>query len=396
VAKRAEAARKAAERSEQSEEKEAWKILIMEGAGAGAKNAHRMAKLPTEWKPTVTLDEGQAVLTADPMKLLAGQRREYARQWRARAGGQKRWHSEHRQALCRLQPSEIREASLSAKRDAAQTYDGFHPRHFSLLDDPALEALADIYEAAEMLASWPQQITLVTMPALPKPDGGYRLIGIFAAAYRVWARARRPIADKWEAQHDRPYFAAGTNRSAIDAVWRQALRAEAATAEQGATAAAVLTDLEKFFENIDHELLLERAEKHGLPLPLVKLALAAYSGPRMIRMRDFVAEELFADRGIIAGCSLATTLTRVYALDTYDEFVRRCPEVHFDNYIDDNVISAEGPPEKVARVLGQAAVQLHHLVTEQLRCTISRRKAKIVAAGQEVGRKLKTAAARFI
>ncbi len=47
-------------------------------------------------------------------------------------------------------------------------------------------------------------------------------------------------------------------------------------------------------------------------------------------------------------------------------------------------------------MLGQAAVQLHHLVTEQLRCTISRRKAKIVAADQEVGRKLKTAAARFI
>ncbi len=255
-----------------------------------------------------------------------------------------------------------------------------------------LEALADVYEAAEALGSWPQQITLVAMPALPKPDGGYRFIGIFAASYRVWARARRPIADRWEVEHDRPFFAAGANRSAVDAVWRQSLRAEAATAETGATAAAILTDLEKFFEHVNHDLLLERAAKHGLPVPLVRLAFAAHSGPRMIRLRDFVAEEVYADRGIIAGCSLATTLTRVYSLDAYDDFVERCPNVNFDNFIDDNVISAEGPPESVARDLSHAAVQLHEIVTNQLECKISRRKTKIVAADSGVGLRLQRAA----
>ncbi len=39
---------KAAEREEQSEAKDAWKTWIMDGAAAGAKNAHRAVKLPVE------------------------------------------------------------------------------------------------------------------------------------------------------------------------------------------------------------------------------------------------------------------------------------------------------------------------------------------------------------
>ncbi len=241
---------KKAEQSEQKEAREAWKSWVSEGAGASAKNAHRAAKIPTEWQPTTTYDEEAGILTANPMKLLAGQRKEYARQWAARTEGQRRWYAQECQALPRLPPADIRAASRSATCDTAQTHHGFHPRHFSLLCDPALEALADLYEAAEALGSWPEQLSLVTMPALQKPGGGYRLIGMFTATYRVWACARRPIADGWEAAHDRPYFAAGSNRSAVDAVWRQSLRAEAATAEAGHTAAAVLTARTVFFSRM--------------------------------------------------------------------------------------------------------------------------------------------------
>ncbi len=388
----------AAEHGEMKEVRDAWRDWVAEGAAAGAKHAHKAVKLPTAWMPTVTDDPLTGVVTADPMKLLAGQRREYAKLWNARSGGRRRRYAplHERDALPRLTPEMIRAASKASKLDTAQTYDGFHPRHFELLGDEPLHALADLYEAAESLGSWPDQMSLVTMPALPKPGGGYRLIGIFAATYRIWARARRPLADEWESRNERAYFAAGSDRSPTDAVWRQALRAEAATAGGGSTAAAILTDLEKFYEHLDHDLLIERARKHGFPTPLVRLAVAAYGGPRMIRMKEFVAEELHAERGVIAGCSLATTLTRVYTIDAYDELTLRCPAVRLDNYIDDNVLSAEGAPGEVAENLGQAAAALSEIVETQLQCRIARRKTKIIAADEKVGKRIQGMAARAI
>ncbi len=378
-----------AEHEERSEAAEAWKEWVAEGAAGGAKNAHRAVKLPQLWVPTTTTHEVTGALTADPMQLLAAQRREYAGQWAARTDGQRRWYAHKRVSLPRLSQDEIRSASRSVKHDTAQTYDGFHPRHMALICDEGLGILAELYEAAELIGSWPNQISLITLPALPKPDGGYRLIGIFAAVYRVWARARRPLADEWEARHDRPYFAAGSHRSPVDAVWRQSLRAEAAVAKEGWTAAAVLTDLEKFYEHIDHEELLARATRLDFPEPLARLALAAYGGPRMIRMKNFVAEELYADRGVVAGCSLATTLTKVYTVEAYDHLVRTCPRARFDNFIDDNVVSAEGNKEEVVEILAEATALLSEVVSERLMCRISRRKTRVVAAHEDVGRRLK-------
>ncbi len=385
-----------AEREERSEATEAWKEWVTEGAASGAMHAHKAVKLPQQWVPTTTTHDATGALTADPLQLLASQRRDYAKQWAARDNGQRRWYSHTRKALPRLGPSEVRAAAKSVRRDSAQTHDGFHPRHLSLLSDGALEALADIYEAAEALGSWPSQLSLITMPALPKPDGGYRLIGIFTAAYRVWARARRPLADQWESTHDRPYFAAGAHRSPVDAVWRQSLRAEAAMSEEGWTAAAVLTDLDKFYEHIEHDELLERAARLGFPEPLARLALAAYGGPRMIRLKDFVAEEVYADRGVVAGCSLATTLTKVYTLEAYDHLVEQCPEAQFDNYIDDNVISAEGGKDRVVEVLTRATNLLNDLVTGDLHCKISRRKTRIIAAHNDVGARLRNMTERAV
>ena len=37
-----------------------------------------------------------------------------------------------------------------------------------------------------------------------------------------WARARRPLAEAWDADHDHPFFAASKGRTAIDPVYRRA------------------------------------------------------------------------------------------------------------------------------------------------------------------------------
>ncbi len=381
--------RTAAEQDDKRHAEERWRAWIAEGADAGARNAHAAVRLPVQWSPTV-VEDAQHVYTADPMKLLEAQRREYIGEWQAVETPAARSGWRAMPPLEAMSPAHLRATALQVAERTTQTYDGFHPRHMALLSDPALAALGTLYQAMEAAAMWPTQIGLVTMPALPKPLGGFRLIGIFAAVYRIWSKARRPEAQAWEDAHDRPYFACGADRGAIDVVWRQAMRAEAAVADD-LHAAAVTSDMRKFFEAIDHGLLLERAERHGFPMQIAKLAVAAYRGPRMLRLGAFTARELYATRGVIAGCSLATTFTKIYTVDGYDYFVHRCPWATLDNYIDDNVISTEGSDVEVVQRLSDAARVLGEVVTRQFRCSFAPTKTRIVASSGKLGKRVRDA-----
>ncbi len=381
--------RRVAEHADKVQAQERWRAWIAEGAEAGARNAHAAIRMPTQWCPTVA-EESQHIYTSDPLKLLEAQRREYVEEWQAQDVPEARNGWRAMQPLPVMDAEHLRRTAAEVATRTTQTYDGFHPRHFSMLCAPALETLGVLFQAMEAASLWPSQVHLVTMPALPKPLGGFRLIGIFAAIYRIWSKARRPEAQEWEEAHDRPFFACGADRSAIDVVWRQAMRAEAAVASD-LHAAAITSDLRKFYEAVDHELLVERAARHGFPLQIVKLAIAAYKGPRMIRLGAFIARELFASRGIIAGCSLATTFTRIYTISGYDIFVYRCPGVVLDNYIDDNVASTEGTEDEVAVRLANASKVLGEIVHNEFRCKFAPSKTRVVASSSRLGTRVRDA-----
>ena len=89
---------------------------------------------------------------------------------------------------------------------------------------------------------------------MPKAAGGVRPIALFPSEYRIWTKARLPLVEQWEREHDRAFFACGPKQSASDVVWKQTLRAEASVSE-GGFAAALLWDLQSFFDTIDFELL---------------------------------------------------------------------------------------------------------------------------------------------
>ena len=107
-------------------------------------------------------------------------------------------------------------------------------------------------------------MALLAMPMLPKASGGFRTIGIFAGAVRLWAKARRGLCGEWEASHDRPYWGAAKDRRPLDPVWRWAISAESTPSSD--QAAAVMVDVSAFYESLDHAALREAARRHGFPL----------------------------------------------------------------------------------------------------------------------------------
>ena len=129
------------------------------------------------------------------------------------------------------------------------------------------------------------------------------------ALYRWWARARRPLAERWEADNDHQFFAASKGRTAIDPVYRRAARAEAAAAE-GRCVVTGLWDIAKFFERIVHALLVRRAGRCGAPMRALRVCLGMYRAVRYLTISPFVAAPVRATVSVAAGCGFATTGSR--------------------------------------------------------------------------------------
>ena len=95
----------------------------------------------------------------------------------------------------RATPDHIRMASRSFSVHTAQSLDRPHVRHYGLLSDSALRAMAVVFEAIERLGLFPMQLLWMLLPLLEKPKGGLRPILLLAAPVRIWERLRRLEAD---------------------------------------------------------------------------------------------------------------------------------------------------------------------------------------------------------
>ena len=138
--------------------------------------------------------------------------------------------------------------------------DAFRPRWFAWLSDELLPAFALFLNSLERLGVWPSQLSAILIAFITKSSGGTQPIGLLAAVVRLWKRVREPIVAEWRRSVERTYNWAAKGKSPQAAVWRLALRTEAARA-RGQESAAALVDLAKAFEYVRLELVWQA----GLP-----------------------------------------------------------------------------------------------------------------------------------
>ena len=370
-----------------------WAGLVR-GDGKGAtKRAYQASQLPAQWRseavPTGSVGDG--AYSADPLNVLQAERDKLKELWR----GQEEpfemkpvnpWGGHD--PLPRLTPRNIRVASRSFKIQTAETYDGFHVRHFDLLSDECLDALSSILEVSECLLQMPTCNRTVTVGLVPKPKGGHRPIGIFAAIERVWAKARSDIVDEWQRKNERGYFACAKGSGAADVVWNQAVKAEACVADCGSSA-SILMDLKSFFDTIDLDILLERCHDTGFPMVLAHMAINSYRMPRSVSVRKAAAGLVNATRGILAGHTFALALVQVYYLPVMDAFLARHPHVDVDVYVDDITLTAHGKDDDdVHDRLCAATKDLLQVIHHRLRCSVAPGKTATVASNDALAKRI--------
>ncbi len=367
--------------------KDKWVRWLEEDWDRGASNAHKATKEDVEWKAAVA-KKSDGTVSSDPFSVLDALRRKYQDLWDAKDEPHEYAWKDVPPPLPTLTPAQLRDASGSFCVKTASTYDGLHVRHYRLLGDGALQALGEILATVEAAGTWPSQSQLAILAMIGKKQSGYRGIGKLPSLYRLWAKARREYAVRWESQHRRPFLAATSGVGPTDAVYRLAMRQEAATAE-GREAVTVLDDLQSFYETIDRCKLMEEGIRLGFPVGILRASLAAYAGPRMMTLEGLTARELYAEQGIIAGCAMATTYVQIFYLHKLDAAAKAMPDnSDFDIYIDDVVTSAEGPRDSVSGTIEAARNILMEALVGDRGCRIAADKTRVVATSAKVARQV--------
>ena len=79
------------------------------------------------------------------------------------------------------------------------------------------------------LGSWPEVMRYVNLAMIPKPHGGWRVVGLVPSMYRLWARCYAHVATAWWGNiiADRRFLKFGKGMAAQQAIHDIMLRSEA-------------------------------------------------------------------------------------------------------------------------------------------------------------------------
>ncbi len=380
----AEAAAAAAEAKKCAEGLRAWQAWMRGGAANGLSRMHKFVRTAGGWVPAkvasqpammftelddvdrLTACEARRLRTADtgcqvPLSVQATVDSE-ARDWGELWDTQGRtadvaWPADLGAPPQRPSVAHLRAALRSFPQATGLAWDSWHPRSLLRLSDERLGQFLDLLMEAEARGCWPPELGFVSVVLLPKPEGGFRPIGLFPWAVRIWMRVRRGAVDNWEADNERAYFHAGRGKGAHVAAWKQATRAEHAAALK-VSFAQLLLDLQKAFELVDHNELVKEAMEVGYPLHLLRLAVAAYRLPRAMVVDGAYSTLLDANRGITAGSGMATAELKVLVLRLLDRVSAKYPSLHLTAYVDDIGVEAAGTDATAVRVIVGAGTML--------------------------------------
>ena len=201
------------------------------------------------------------------------------------------------------------------------------------------------------------------------------------------------MARQWEEANSRDYLFAGVGKGADIAAWKQAFRAETAVQVQNSCYLQVLLDLVKAFDRVPHHVLVREAVALGFPLWVLRLSMAAYRMPRVVRIEGVVSRIVLPLRGITAGSGLATTEMRILLIRVVDRACVMYKTITPTLFVDD--LSLEGGGGEAVALREMAGFTSH--VCDQFTADgleVSRAKSVCTASSLSNGRNLERALQR--
>ena len=354
------------------------------GNGGGA--AHAFCKVPREWKrelvPGGVHPGGRVGQSSNPQEIADAE----LRKWQLGPWQAKEMHAEQLPpwpVIARLQPilgEEVRKAAKSYSWRTGLSLEQMHPKHLSFLSDEALFAIAYFMYSAEVAGLWASPMQFFAFFLLHKPTGGFRTIGLLATFYRVWAKVRMPLVRSWGLSVPRQFFAAGVGKSTEEAVGRLLMAAEGMKSDE--ETAGIILDIDKCYENVQHDRLIRAGIQHKFPLAILRLCICMYRAARTVSWNGTFSNFVYSGQTLVAGCSVALWLLQLLMVTPLDEYVFdlppevRTPEI----YVDDGSVYIVGRKGKVEDITVSAARKLFQAFEDGAGLPVSRTKGRVTAS----------------
>ena len=366
----------------------------------GARVAHEWVRRREPWVPSLCSDPVTGKSTSNISTYLALRCHEWGTIWNAQescvADEVLNWDALRSvRRLPDIPVSDIRRASADFRRQT-DNRDGFHPRHFCLLPDLALQSMSGILLACELTGIFPPQLESLVVALVPKPGGGDRPIGLFRATFRLWQRCRRRLYKDWQrSQASDRFFAGSKQRSALDVSWRRAFRAESESSG-GGLAVSALWDLRKCYDHVQHHLLAAFAIRVGFPCALLRLTLRAYRWPRILLKDGVVSRTVWPRQSIVAGVTAATYELRALLVLHLREHVATHPLVRLNMFIDDASQDCNGKSSAaIASAISSSSRDLWALFEVELSLPVADSKCVIVGSHVHIVRSVSRSLGRL-
>ena len=243
--------------------------------------------------------------------------------------------------------------------------DGWSVDLLKSLDSGEVASLASMWREIEVTGEIPTQMTFTAFIMLAKTETIERPIGLMSTLLKLgMKKARWGLIEQWlvEYQDHLWWDCALPSRSTHDASLRRGFAYEAHA--DRVHRCSLFVDLSTFYEGVDHLGLCEAASRAGFPDLLLHLALEAYRGGRIIVSDEVASPTAYACKGIIAGCPLAPTLSKL----AVGESIRQTctgPDIDYvGTWIDDISVDTENKQaERAAAAVVRVFRRLHKALT---------------------------------
>ena len=229
--------------------------------------------------------------------------------------------------------------------------DGWTSEFIKGLDEGGIEVLAQEMRQWELMGRLPGQVRITLITMLAKNEKVERPIGLTHYAYRAWARTKWHLYETWASEFgDRtPWDQAKKGVSSLDVALARIIRHETARSQKR-SGVTLLLDLEAFYENIQHDRVIEQGIRQGFPPIILNAAMEVYQGPRYLEGEGALSAPVRSTKGIIAGCPFAPGVSKLILHPVIEPLWQQSSVRHIDVWLDDVGIDIESShPEKAAK-----------------------------------------------
>ena len=229
-----------------------------------------------------------------------------------------------------------------------------------------MRPFASVLTGVQRFMHWPIQVILNLGSLIPKPHShGQRPISKTPFLYRIWCILRNGIIKQWDATNTPSWDTASPGHSAETAAGSRLWLMELAHLS-GNAAAALLWDLDKFFDTINLHDVRRIAVDFGYPRRELALALSMHRAPRLLQMAGISSCAILPLLSILQGCTHSSRFAKLVTWrpieragkDVQDirDVDRSLARVSSSTFVDDVAQLAIGSRSAVSRALTIAGI----------------------------------------